>query len=98
TRMNGRASATRRRPADPRSLRVEIQHQLQQGRDAEKIHRNGRPSFDKTSACLGGLSIFAALAKVATAQTSTPSLGAAGSGAQLIAVGLMEGRASLLSG
>ena len=77
---------------------MEIRQQLQQCRDAEKIHRNGRPYFDKTSACLGGLSIFAALAKVATAQTSTPSNGAAGSGAQLIAVGLMEGRASLLSG
>jgi hypothetical protein len=54
--------------------------------------------FDATSACLRGLSIFAALAKVATAQTSTPSLGAAGSGAQLIAVGLMEGRASTAVG
>jgi hypothetical protein len=35
---------------------------------------------------------------VATAQTSTPSHWAADSGAQLIAVGLMESRASLLPG
>jgi len=34
--------------------------------------------FDATSACLRGLSIFAALAKVATAQTSTPSHGGSG--------------------
>jgi hypothetical protein len=52
-------------------------------RDVEKIGY-----FDKTSARLGGLPIFAAQVKVAIAQTSTPSHGAAVAGALLIAIGV----------